>query len=298
VLLRGETGTGKDLAARAIHEASPRAQGAFVVVDSGAIPESLFESELFGHARGAFTGADRVRDGAFLAADGGTLFLDEIGELPLSMQPKLLRAIESRSVRRVGETSYRAVDVRIVAATHRDLRAMAERGEFREDLWYRLSVFPLRLPSLRERREDIPLLASHFAARIGERLGGTPLVPSSADLSLLMAYDWPGNVRELAAVIERAAILGHAKRLDLGNALGAVEPTARLPSPPSAATPTETDAFPTLDEAMRRHIERALEHTRGRIEGPRGAAAILGINPHTLRSRMRKLGVVWDRFRA
>jgi transcriptional regulator with GAF, ATPase, and Fis domain len=197
------------------------------------------------------------------------------------------------------------VDVRIVAATHRDLHQMVEDGSFREDLWYRLSVFPLRLPPLRERLEDLPPLVAHFAARAGVRLGGAPLVPTDEDLALLGAYDWPGNVRELGAVIERAAILGHGKRLETAAALGAVSrpstTRASLAPPAPAVIPAPRDegagAIGTLDEAMKKHIALALRATRGRIEGPRGTAAVLGINPHTLRSRMRKLGLDWSQFR-
>jgi transcriptional regulator with GAF, ATPase, and Fis domain len=221
---------------------------------------------------------------------------------------RLLRILQEGTLERVGGTRTLHVDVRIVAATHRDLHQMVEDGTFREDLWYRLGVFPLRLPPLRERIEDLPALAAHFAARAGVRLGGAPLVPTQEDLALLASYDWPGNVRELGAVIERAAILGHGKKLETSAALGA---GARSRAPRTSAAPPATsarasdtpttaldpNAIDTLDEAMRKHIALALEATRGRIEGPRGCAALLGINPHTLRSRMRKLGVKWDAFR-
>ncbi|MBN8612416.1 MAG: sigma 54-interacting transcriptional regulator, partial [Deltaproteobacteria bacterium] len=214
VLLLGETGSGKEVVARAIHERSARREGPMVRVNCGAIPAELIDSELFGHEKGAFTGAIATKQGWFERADGGTLLLDEVGELSLPAQVRLLRILQEGTLERVGGPRTLHVDVRIVAATHRDLHQMVEDGSFREDLWYRLSVFPLRLPPLRERLEDLPQLVSHFAARAGTRLGGSPLVPTSEDLSLLAAYPWPGNVRELGAVIERAAILGHGKHLE------------------------------------------------------------------------------------
>jgi transcriptional regulator with GAF, ATPase, and Fis domain len=306
-LLLGETGSGKEVIARAIHERSARREGPMVRVNCGAIPAELIDSELFGHEKGAFTGAIAAKQGWFERADGGTLLLDEVGELSLPAQVRLLRILQEGTLERVGGARTLHVDVRIVAATHRDLHRMVEDGSFREDLWYRLSVFPLRLPSLRERLEDLPPLVSHFAARAGVRLGGAPLVPTSEDLALLASYDWPGNVRELGAVIERAAILGHGKRLETAAALGAVSrpSSARAslsPAPAPAAghhatTQESSGEIDTLDEAMKKHIALALRATRGRIEGPRGTAAVLGINPHTLRSRMRKLGLDWSLFR-
>jgi hydrogenase-4 transcriptional activator len=304
VLLLGETGSGKEVIARAIHERSRHKDGPMVRVNCGAIPTELVDSELFGHERGSFTGAIASKKGWFERADGGTLLLDEVGELPLAAQVRLLRILQEGTLERVGGQKTLRVHVRIVAATHRDLHQMVEDGRFREDLWYRLGVFPLRLPSLRERREDIPLLATQFAARAGERLGAGPLVPTASDVEMLVAYPWPGNVRELAAVIERAAILGHGRKLDVEAALGAGarSPRApvRVPSSPLPPAPAMLDdaSVSTIDQAMTRHIERALEQASGRIEGPRGAAAALGINPHTLRSRMRKLGIHWARFRA
>ncbi len=301
VLILGETGSGKEIVARAIHSRSRRATGPILRVNCGAIPAELVDSELFGHERGSFTGAVAGRKGWFERSDGGTLFLDEIGELPLAAQVRLLRILQDGSLERVGSQHSRTVDVRIVAATHQDLRAMARDGRFREDLWYRIGVFPILLPPLRDRREDIPALATHFAGKAGVRLGVTPLVPSPEDLERLMAYDWPGNVRELAAVIERAAILGHGRGLEIATALGA---PGRHPAIPSVGHASSTDPeagrrrIETLDRAMARHIERALEACRGKVEGREGAAAILGINPHTLRSRMRKLGVEWSRYRS
>jgi hydrogenase-4 transcriptional activator len=318
VLIIGETGTGKEVLARALHGRSRRSQGPIVRVNCGAIPPGLVDSELFGHERGSFTGAVSTRRGWFERADGGTLFLDEIGELTLDAQVRLLRILQDGTFERVGAHRALTVDVRIIAATNRDLRDMVALGRFREDLWYRIGVFPIYLPPLRERLEDLPPLAAHFAWRAGKRLGGAPLAVSPEDLSLLLGYSWPGNVRELAAVIERAAILGNGHRLNVAAALGAAAPLSRsaLPAgtpdslfPGTGATP---DSLPpgagervrasgesetTLNAAMATHIRQALERARGRIEGPRGAAAALGINPHTLRARMRKLGIDWSEYR-
>jgi hydrogenase-4 transcriptional activator len=300
VLILGETGSGKEVVARAVHSRSRRAAGPVMRVNCGAIPQDLVDSELFGHERGSFTGAVAERKGWFERADGGTLFLDEIGELPLSAQVRLLRVLQDGSFERVGGQRPLTVDVRIVAATHRDLPSMVRERRFREDLYYRIGVFPIRLPPLRERREDVPPLAAHFARRAGTRLGASPLLPTGEDVDLLLAYDWPGNVRELAAVIERAAILGNGRRLEVAKALGIAGPPWAASSDPRNRVPAvdEAGAFPTLDAAMTRHLEAALRRTAGRIEGPHGAAALLGINPHTLRARMRKLGVDWRRFRS
>jgi transcriptional regulator with GAF, ATPase, and Fis domain len=295
VLVLGETGSGKEVVARAIHTRSRRASGPFLRVNCGAIPPELVDSELFGHEKGSFTGAVGVRRGWFERADAGTLFLDEVGELPLAAQVRLLRILQDGTFERVGGERSLHVDVRIVAATHRDLAALVADGGFREDLWYRIAVFPIRLPPLRERPEDIPSLAAHFALRAAKRLGMPPLVPAPEDLDLLVSYPWPGNVRELAAVIERAGILGGGKRLEVAQALGAGGRQA--PPGPPAAAPPPSGPFATLEAAMAAHIEAALARTRGRIEGPDGAARLLAINPHTLRARMRKLGIAWQRFR-
>jgi hydrogenase-4 transcriptional activator len=301
VLIIGETGSGKEVLARALHARSTRARAPVVRVNCGAIAPGLVDSELFGHERGSFTGAVATRQGWFERADGGTLFLDEIGELPLEAQVRLLRILQDGTFERVGGQKALTVDVRIVAATHRDLREMVSHGTFRDDLWYRLSVFPIRLPPLRERREDIPRLAAHFAWRAGNRLVGVPLTPTPDDLDLLLGYEWPGNVRELAAVIERAAILGRGRTLRIADALGVPAVAGRAEGPERAvelpSAPSRESDLLTLARAMGRHIERALEQTGGRIEGASGAAERLGINPHTLRARMRKLGVVWRRFR-
>jgi transcriptional regulator with GAF, ATPase, and Fis domain len=302
VLILGETGSGKEVVARAIHAKSPRAKGPMVRVNCGAIPSELIDSELFGHERGSFTGAVGTRRGWFERADGGTLFLDEIGELPLAAQVRLLRVIQDGVVERVGGERSVKVDVRIVAATHQDLEQMTTRGQFRQDLLYRISVFPLRLPPLRERLEDVPSLAAHFALRACKRLGVPQLALTSDDITLLVSYHWPGNVRELAAVIERATILGDGKRLAIAQALGSgVRSTAPLRAASSTSRPAATDGghddLGTLDGAMSAHITDALERTYGRISGPFGAAQLLGINANTLRARMKKLGIPWRNYR-
>src|SRR3954454_14278933 len=220
VLILGETGTGKELVSRAIHNRSERHSGPFMRVNCGAIPRELIDSQLFGHERGAFTGANEMRQGWFERADMGTLFLDEIGELPLDAQVRFLRVLQDGYVERVGGAKPIRVNVRVVAATHRDLSAMVREGTFREDLWYRIAVFPILLPPLRDRVEDIRALAMHFAQRAAIRFGLAPVVPSEADIALLQGYDWPGNIRELGAVIDRAAILGDGRSLELAAALG------------------------------------------------------------------------------
>jgi len=305
ILILGETGSGKEVVARAIHQRSRRASGPILRVNCGAIPPDLIDSELFGHERGSFTGAAATRNGWFERADGGTLFLDEIGELPLAAQVRMLRVLQDGSFERVGGHTPITVDVRLVAATNADLPALIAQGKFREDLWYRINVFPIHLPPLRQRPADIPAFAAHFAARAGRRLGGRALTPTPRDVALLSAYPWPGNVRELAAVIERAVILGNGRRLEIAQALGTAAsieppnsaPVAAEPQPPFPGS-TESGAIGSLDNAMLRHIESALESTFGRVEGRFGAARLLGVNPHTLRSRMRKLGIDWKRFRA
>ncbi len=295
VLILGETGSGKEVVARAIHERSDRARGPILRVNCGAIPPELVDSELFGHERGSFTGASAQRRGWFERADGGTLFLDEVAELPLAAQVRLLRVLQDGMFERVGGSRALSVDVRVVAATHRDLAAMVRAGAFREDLWYRINVFVIRLPPLRERHGDIHALAEHFADGAGRRFGAGPLHVSPADVALLQGYDWPGNVRELSAVIERAAILGEGRRLDVApSALG----VHAGDDPRAAGRRVDGEAFATLDDAMRRHIEAALApRCRGRIEGDTGAARLLAIHANTLRSRMAKLGIRWERFR-
>ena len=300
VLILGETGSGKEVVARSIHVKSRRSGGPFLRVNCGAIPSELVDSELFGHERGSFTGALAQRKGWFERTDGGTLFLDEIAELPPAAQVRLLRVLQDGSFERVGGQHSLNVDVRIVAATHCDMHQMIADGRFRQDLWFRISVFPIRLPSLRERRQDVGPLARHFAERAGLRLHGVPLIPGDDDIARLESYAWPGNVRELAAVIERAAILGDGRHLEIAAALGGAAASVAAAPPPAAAPsdPASPDTnHASLDAAMIRHIEEALTATGGRIEGPAGAAARLHVNPHTLRSRMRKLGIDWRRFR-
>lgn len=315
VLILGETGTGKEVVSRAIHARSKRCDGPFIRVNCGAIPPELVDSQLFGHEKGSFTGASQQHQGWFERADRGTLFLDEIGELPLPAQVRLLRVLQDHQIERVGGRSPIHVDVRIVAATHRDLSAMVKERSFREDLWYRINVFPILLPTLRERLEDIPALVRHFAQRAATRFGLPFVEPTNADLALLSSYAWPGNIRELGAVIDRAAILGGGRALAVDVALGFGRESVVPAAPPDEATlyevipETVTAPVPLLAQggpqrdivplatAMRQHIERALAATRGRIEGQRGAAAILDINPHTLRARMRKLGIDPSRFR-
>ena len=310
VLILGETGTGKEVVSRAIHLRSKRHDGPFIRVNCGAIPPELVDSQLFGHEKGAFTGAAEQHHGWFERADRGTLFLDEIGELPLPAQVRLLRVLQDHQIERVGGRSPVHVDVRIVAATHRDLAAMVAEKTFREDLWYRINIFPIVLPTLRERMDDIPALAIHFARRAATRFGLPAVQPTAADLDLLAGYHWPGNIRELGAVIDRAAILGGGRFLDISTALGLgrrQQPAAPPPDvtlyevipetvPLGGAEPTADEILP-LSAAMRQHIERALTATRGRIEGKGGTADLLEINPHTLRARMRKLGIDPGRFR-
>jgi hydrogenase-4 transcriptional activator len=301
VLILGETGSGKEVIARAIHTRSTRAAGPFIRVNCGAIPSDLIDSELFGHEKGSFTGAVGTRRGWFERADEGTLFLDEIGELPAAAQVRLLRVLQEGIFERVGGERSIKVDVRLVAATHQDLATMVQHGRFREDLWYRIAVFPIVLPPLREHPEDIAALAEHFAQRAAVRFGLTPQRPSPRDIALLTDYAWPGNVRELITVIDRAAILGAGKCLDVVKALGLIPEVYPLSATTDQPPPTQwslTSRSLSLDAAMTQHIEAALQVTHGRIEGPHGAARLLGINPYTLRGRMRKLGIDWRRFRS
>lgn len=293
VLLLGETGTGKEVVARLVHEQSSRAASPFIRVNCGAIPPDLIDTELFGHVKGSFTGAVSDRQGWFERADSGTLFLDEIGDLPAAAQVRMLRVLQEGTFHRVGGHEEVRVDVRVIAATHRDLRQSVREGQFREDLWYRVAVFPIQIPALRDRPDDIPDLAAHFAHRAARKLGLPDADLSEEDVARLSAYPWPGNVRELAAVMERAAILGNGARLEVGAALGAATSSSTLGAEPVDTTVSDEPAGKTLslDKAIAKHIEQALTRTAGRVDGPLGAARLLEVNPNTLRSRMRKLGI-------
>jgi DNA-binding NtrC family response regulator len=284
VLIQGETGTGKELAARAIHAASARRARALVSVNCAALPRELVESELFGHEKGAFTGAAQQRRGRFELADGGTLFLDEVGELPMEAQAKLLRVLQERAFERVGGTRALGVDVRVIAATNRDLQQRVAAGAFREDLFYRLHVFPIVLPALRERREDIPLLVEHLARKAAARLGRDLEAVSPAFLARAAAHDWPGNVRELENVIERALIMSGGALLDGSDLFTPMTASARPVAAPDAPGAT-------LEQMERAYIRRVLDATAGQVEGEGGAARVLGLNPSTLRGRLRKLGI-------
>ncbi|MGB8341445.1 MAG: sigma 54-interacting transcriptional regulator [Chthoniobacterales bacterium] len=293
VLIAGETGTGKELVARSIHRASDRADKPMIVVNCAAVPANLIESEFFGHERGAFTGAATRREGRFSLANGGTIFLDEIGELPLELQPKLLRVIQEGEYEPLGSTKTVKVDVRLVAATNRDLKQMTAEGRFREDLYFRLNVFPIRIPALRERGRDVEQLAIAFAQRFARRMG-KHIVPLTDDqLQRLRGYDWPGNVRELQNVIERAIILTASGELQLDRAMSGFTPAVSGPAPASAPD-ADFDRVLTareLEEVERANIVRALESCRWRISGENGAARLLGIPPSTLSSRMKTLKV-------
>jgi len=280
VMVTGETGVGKELFARAVHHSSRRSERAFVKVNCAALPQNLIESELFGHERGSFTGATAKRIGRFELADGGTLFLDEIGELPLELQAKLLRVLQEGELERVGGNRTISVDVRIIAATNRDLMKAMEGGTFRDDLYYRLSVFPVEVPALRDRREDIPLLVSYFVKKYATAMGKRiDHVPDDAQRSL-QGYDWPGNVRELENIIERGVILSTRGVLCVDEAISI--------HPPQEVS---TRARRTLESVEREHIVEVLDLCEWMVQGPKGAARILDMHPNTLRSRMKKLGI-------
>jgi PAS domain S-box-containing protein len=294
VLILGETGSGKEVIARAVHAASKRAERPLIKVNCAALPTGLIESELFGHEKGAFTGATERRVGRFELADGGTLFLDEIGEIPPEMQVKLLRVLQEREFERVGGTQTRKVDVRVIAATNRDLAHAVEEGRFRRDLFYRLNVFPIALPPLRERSEDIPLLVHYFVSRFAAKLGRKLTRVPAQTMLRLVAYPWPGNVRELENVIERAVILSPGPELEVGPeipALGSTAPARVTAAPALASAPAARHDSSSLEDVERAHIQGVLREAQGRIEGPTGAAAKLGLAPSTLRSRMKKLGI-------
>ena len=281
VLILGETGTGKELVARAIHKNSKRQSGPFVRVNFAALPESLLESELFGHEHGAFTGATQQRTGRFELADGGTIFLDEIGEMPPAAQSRLLRVLQEQELERVGSSQTIRVDTRVLAATNRNLLDMVDDGTFREDLYYRLNVFPIQVPALRERKEDIPTLVRFFLKKLAERLGRKiETVPASV-IATLQDYNWPGNVRELENVLERAMILSTGDTLQF--------PSGVIPSRRQRGL--KDSVLRSLAEVETDHIRAVLGHANGVIAGPNGAAKILDMKPNTLRSRMEKLGI-------
>jgi formate hydrogenlyase transcriptional activator len=289
VLILGETGTGKELIARAIHSRSKRANRAFVTVNCAAIPPSLIASELFGHEKGAFTGAIQRRVGRFESAEGGTLFLDEIGELPLETQVALLRVLQEREFNRVGAQRPIAIDVRVLAATNRDLNAAIAQGAFRADLFYRLNVFPIHLPALRDRSGDIPLLVEYLVERYAQKAGKRFRRISKETLDLFKRYSWPGNVRELQNVIERAVILCDGDMFSVeASWLGAASPK---PSARNAALAAD------ITGRERTMIESALHEATGRVSGAKGAAAILGVPRQTLESKMKKLGITPHRFK-
>jgi len=279
VLIYGETGTGKELVAQAIHAASPRRQHKFVPLNCAAIPAALLESELFGHERGAFTGAVAQRMGRFQAADRGTLFLDEIGELPIELQPKLLRALQEQKFERLGSSQTTRVDVRIVAATNRNLEAMVAERRFRMDLYYRLNVYPIYLPPLRERKQDIPLLAEHFVHEVAKRQGKVITHIPNEVMEVWECHNWPGNIRELQNVIERAVVMTTGSVLSL-------DATAYLPPPAPV-----TMSVKTLADAERAHITATLRRTNWVVGGRNGAAAQLGLPRTTLLARMQRLGI-------
>ncbi len=288
VLIAGETGTGKELIARAIHSRSKRKDRPLIKLNCAALPTGLVESELFGHEKGAFTGAVERRIGRFTLASGGTIFLDEIGEMPPDVQVKVLRVLQEQEFEPVGSTKTLKVDVRVIAATNRDLGKAVADGSFRADLYYRLNVFPISLPPLRERRDDIPLLVYYLLTKYAAKIGRTIERVGQATLDQLVAYPWPGNIRELENIVERAIILSPGSTLE-------IEPDVlRVPAGGGAsasAVPAPPEESATLADAQRRQIVKTLEQTRWVIEGPRGAAKILGLHPNTLRSRMQKLGI-------
>jgi len=295
VLILGESGTGKEIVARAIHERSHRANGPMTKVNCAAIPRELFESEFFGHAKGAFTGAVNDRPGRFERADGGTIFLDEVGEIPLELQSKLLRVLQEGSFERIGEEKTRTVNVRIIAATNKDLEKEVEAGKFRQDLYFRLSVFPLHLPPLRHRKEDIPLLAKYFIQQTCKKMGLPELTLKERHANELMAHTWPGNVRELQNAVERAVILSKGGKLnfDLPEAKNSSPPEAPAAAAPASMEP-EPDKILSEDdwrELQRMNILRALMRSGWRIQGEGGAAELLGLKPTTLRSRMETFGI-------
>lgn len=287
VLLIGETGTGKEVIANAIHELSTKSNGPLIKVNCGTISEMLVDSELFGHEKGAFTGAIAQKRGRFERANGGTIFLDEISELPLAVQVHLLRVLQEKEIERVGGHKTIKVDVRIISATNRNLEELIKEGKFREDLFFRLNVFPIMVPPLRKRKNDIPILVHHFIHRKAREMVLSQIpIPSPGEIDRLMQYDWPGNVRELENVVERALILSKNKNLTFGDSIGS-------DSPPRERNTRNEQDIQRLDELEAQHIETALNKAGNKVSGKGGAADLLGVNPNTLRHRMRKLGIVF-----
>ncbi|PWD99968.1 DNA-binding response regulator [Marinilabilia rubra] len=282
VLLLGETGTGKELFARLVHKLSNRRDNLLVSINCSAIPETLIESELFGHEKGAFSGALNTKHGRFEIANGGTLFLDEIGELPLAVQPKLLRVLQEYEFERVGGNKTIKTDFRLVTATNRNLEDAVGKGRFRDDLFYRLNIFPVEIPPLRERMEDLPLLVRFFVEKLNRKTGKKIDTVPRSTLSILMDYHWPGNIRELSNVVERAHILSEDGKLVVGEWF----------KPGVNQAQYRTNTVPTLDEVTRKHIVKTLESVGWRVRGDKGAANLLGLNPSTLESRMKKLGIM------
>ena len=293
VLIQGESGVGKELVAHVIHARSPRSNGPLVKVNCASIPHELFESEFFGHVRGAFTGAHRDRVGRFQLADGGTIFLDEVGEIPLSLQSKLLRVLQESEYERVGDEATHRVDVRVIAATNRDLEKAVAEGRFREDLYYRLSVFPIDVPPLRDRSDDVVQLASHFLERTCKDFGNRPLTLSRQQAALLKRYDWPGNVRELKNVIERAVILSQGKVLRLDLAMANILDDGAQERPSDGVKPSESVVMTEdrLRDLERTNMLNALRIADWRVSGPNGAAQLLGIKATTLTDRLKKFGI-------
>ncbi|MDR3108626.1 MAG: sigma-54 dependent transcriptional regulator [Planctomycetaceae bacterium] len=324
VLILGETGSGKEVFARHIHDESRRVGLPFIKVNCGAVPPELIDSYLFGHEKGSFTGANEKRQGWFEAANGGTLLLDEIGDLPLAAQVRFLRVLQDGNFEPVGGGGKTIrVDVRVIAATHRNLRQMVKEGTFREDLWYRISVFPIRIPPLRERPEDIGILAKYFVHRAAAKFSLPEVLLKRDDIAILEKHSWPGNVRELGAIIDRAVLLGEGQRLAFSESLFEFNNEQYTESFEDTEVPDilfdnkesslyqqerpyrdrtrqqtlEREEFPPLNDIIRKHIEAALTITKGIIEGKAGAGHLLKVNPHTLRAKMRKLGIDWSKFR-
>ena len=290
VLILGETGTGKELIAKEIHSRSNRKDKPLIRVNCASIPKELYESEFFGHVKGAFTGAFKDRIGRFEAADGGTLFLDEIGEIPLDLQSKLLRALQEKQYERIGDDKTKRVDVRIIAATNRDLREEVAAGRFREDLYYRLNVFPLQVASLRERHEDIPLLAKHFVDLVVREIKCSKPRLTAAGIAALQNYDWPGNIRELRNVIERAVILARGGALEFDLPIADLPPQVVISADEEMAVP-EFFTEPEMQRRERDNLLVVLEKTGWKIKGAGGAAELLGVKPTTLLSRIKKMGL-------